>query len=43
MESAVFEAVTAGARTKDLGGNATTVSAADEILARLVGETTTAA
>ncbi|HEV7990568.1 MAG TPA: 3-isopropylmalate dehydrogenase [Gemmatimonadaceae bacterium] len=43
VEKAVFDAVAAGARTKDLGGNATTVSAADEILARLVGEATTAA
>ncbi|MEO8561630.1 MAG: 3-isopropylmalate dehydrogenase [bacterium] len=43
VEKAVFDAVAAGARTKDLGGSATTVSVADEILARLVGEVTTAA
>ncbi|MEO6526850.1 MAG: 3-isopropylmalate dehydrogenase [Gemmatimonadaceae bacterium] len=42
VERAVFEAVAGGARTKDLGGTATTVSAADEILARLARETTTA-
>jgi 3-isopropylmalate dehydrogenase len=42
VERAVFDAVAAGARTKDLGGNATTVDAADEILARLAKETTTA-
>jgi 3-isopropylmalate dehydrogenase len=42
VERAVFEAVKDGARTKDLGGNATTVSAADEILARLAKETTAA-
>jgi len=43
VEKAVFDAVAAGARTKDLGGSATTVSAADEILARLAKETTAAA
>jgi 3-isopropylmalate dehydrogenase len=43
VEKAVFDAVAAGARTKDLGGSATTESAADEILARLARETTAAA
>jgi 3-isopropylmalate dehydrogenase len=42
VERAVFEAIAAGARTKDLGGTATTVDAADEILARLAAETMTA-
>jgi 3-isopropylmalate dehydrogenase len=42
VERAVFEAVAAGSRTKDLGGNATTVSATEEILARLAAETTAA-
>ncbi|MDB4884268.1 MAG: 3-isopropylmalate dehydrogenase [Gemmatimonadetes bacterium] len=42
VERAVFDAVASGARTRDLGGSATTVSAADEILARLASETTTA-
>jgi hypothetical protein len=39
----VAEAVKDGARTKDLGGELSTVGAADEILARLARETTTAA
>jgi 3-isopropylmalate dehydrogenase len=45
VERAVSDAVASGAsaRTKDLGGSATTVSAADEILARLAKETTAAA
>jgi 3-isopropylmalate dehydrogenase len=45
VERAVSDAVASGAsaRTKDLGGTATTVSAADEILARLASETTAAA
>jgi hypothetical protein len=38
----VSDAVKDGARTKDLGGELTTVRAADEILARLATETTTA-
>ena len=42
VERAVFEAVKDGARTRDLGGTATTVSAADEILARLASEATAA-
>ena len=43
MERAVSEAVKDGARTKDLGGSLSTVAAADEVLARLARETTTAA
>ena len=43
VERAVFEAVKDGARTKDLGGSLSTVAAADEVLARLARETTTAA
>jgi len=45
VERAVSDAVAsgAGARTKDLGGSATTASAADEILSRLASETTAAA
>jgi 3-isopropylmalate dehydrogenase len=42
VERAVSEAVKDGARTKDLGGELSTVGAADEILARLATETTTA-
>jgi 3-isopropylmalate dehydrogenase len=42
VERAVAEAVKDGARTKDLGGELRTVGAADEILARLATEPTTA-
>jgi 3-isopropylmalate dehydrogenase len=42
VERAVFDAVKDGARTKDLGGSLGTVEAADEVLARLARETTTA-
>src|SRR5215207_8713418 len=42
VERAVSDAVKDGARTKDLGGELSTVAAADEILARLATETTTA-
>jgi 3-isopropylmalate dehydrogenase len=44
VERAVSDAVASGAsaRTKDLGGTASTESAADEILARLASETTAA-
>jgi 3-isopropylmalate dehydrogenase len=38
VERAVFDAVAAGSRTRDLGGSATTASAADEILSRLTQE-----
>ncbi|MFL5435356.1 MAG: 3-isopropylmalate dehydrogenase [Myxococcales bacterium] len=43
VERAVSEAVKDGARTKDLGGSLSTVAAADEVLARLAKEATTAA
>ena len=43
VERAVSEAVKDGARTKDLGGSLSTVAAADEVLARLAREATTAA
>jgi 3-isopropylmalate dehydrogenase len=44
VERAVSDAVASGAsaRTRDLGGTATTVSAADEILSRLANEMTAA-
>ena len=43
VERAVSEAVKDGARTRDLGGSLSTVAAADEVLARLAKEATTAA